>query len=79
FYRAFARVLDWFGIELPARFSEFGGNILDCLINGILNALHFLNGAIEKIKELITDWAKSAQGISAEMPSDAAAVPGIAG
>ncbi|EJM9857378.1 phage tail tape measure protein [Salmonella enterica] len=79
FYRAFASVLDWFGIELPASFSEFGGNILDSLINGILNALPFLNGAIEKIKALIPDWAKSALGISAEMPSVAAAVPGIAG
>ncbi|EIF8124915.1 phage tail tape measure protein, partial [Salmonella enterica subsp. enterica serovar Typhimurium] len=72
-------VLDWFGIELPASFSEFGGNILDSLINGILNALPFLSGAIEKIKALIPDWAKSALGISAEMPSVAAAVPGIAG
>ncbi len=28
-YRAFASVMDWlFGIELPASFSEFGGNIL---------------------------------------------------
>ncbi|EGZ4350116.1 phage tail tape measure protein [Salmonella enterica subsp. enterica serovar Portland] len=79
FYNAFASVLDWFGIELPASFSEFGGNILDSLINGILNALPFLNGAIEKIKALIPDWAKSALGISAEMPSVAAAVPGIAG
>ncbi|EJB7357019.1 phage tail tape measure protein [Salmonella enterica] len=79
FYRAFASVMDWFGIELPASFSEFGGNILDSLINGILNALPFLNGAIEKIKALIPDWAKSALGISAKMPSVAAAVPGIAG
>ncbi|MIG38951.1 phage tail tape measure protein [Salmonella enterica subsp. enterica] len=79
FYNAFASVLDWFGIELPASFSEFGGNILDSLINGILHALPFLNGAIEKIKALIPDWAKSALGISAEMPSVAAAVPGIAG
>ncbi|EPE1342781.1 phage tail tape measure protein [Salmonella enterica] len=79
FYNAFASVLDWFGIELPASFSEFGGNILDSLINGILNALPFLNGAIEKIKALIPDWAKRALGISAEMPSVAAAVPGIAG
>ncbi|EEJ7235990.1 phage tail tape measure protein [Salmonella enterica subsp. salamae] len=79
FYNAFASVLDWFGIELPASFSEFGGNILDSLIDGILNALPFLNGAIEKIKTLIPDWAKSALGISAEMPSVAAAVPGIAG
>lgn len=63
FYRAFASVLDWFGIELPASFSEFGGNILDSLINGILNALPFLNRAIEKISADLTGrkarWAST--------------------
>ncbi|MBE4882904.1 phage tail tape measure protein [Enterobacter cloacae complex sp. P39RS] len=74
FYNAFASVLDWFGIDLPASFSEFGSNILDSLVNGILNALPFLNSAIEKIKGLIPDWAKSTLGIDTEKPS-----PGIAG
>ncbi|EAO2687531.1 phage tail tape measure protein [Salmonella enterica] len=79
FYSAFASVMDWFGIELPASFSEFGSNILASLINGILNALPFLNGAIEKIKGLIPDWAKTTLGISTEKPTVATAVPGIAG
>ncbi|WP_353798257.1 phage tail tape measure protein [Enterobacter cloacae] len=68
FYNAFASVLDWFGIVLPASFSEFGSNILDSLINGILKALPFLNSAIEKIKGLIPDWAKSTLGINTEKP-----------
>lgn len=79
FYRAFAGVLDWFGIELPASFSEFGGNILTSLINGIMNALPFLNSAIEKIKGMIPDWAKSTLGIRTEKAATAAAIPGIAG
>ncbi|EHE6251517.1 phage tail tape measure protein [Salmonella enterica] len=79
FYRAFASVLDWFGIDLPATFSEFGGNILSSLINGIINALPFLNSAIEKIKALIPDWAKNASAINTEKPAIAAAIPGIAG
>ncbi|EBS7636638.1 phage tail tape measure protein [Salmonella enterica] len=78
FYRAFASVLDWFGIDLPATFSEFGGNILSSLINGIMNALPFLNGAIEKIKSVIPDWAKSALGITAEKTA-AASLSGVAG
>lgn len=68
FSSAFASVLDWFGIELPTSFSAFGNNILDSLINGILNALPFLNSVIEKIKGLIPDWAKSALGVSTEDP-----------
>jgi TP901 family phage tail tape measure protein len=35
FYRAFAGVFSWFGIELPAKFSEFGANLLSGLIDGI--------------------------------------------
>ena len=66
FYSAFSSVLDRFGIELPASFSEFGSNILDSLVNGILDALPFLNGAIEKIKGMIPDWAKNTPGISTE-------------
>ncbi|PNF12848.1 phage tail tape measure protein [Enterobacter cancerogenus] len=74
FYNAFASVLDWFGIVLPASFSEFGSNILDSLINGILKTLPYLNSAIEKIKGLIPDWAKSTLGINTEKPG-----AGIAG
>lgn len=59
FYCVFVSVLDWFGIEFFVSFSEFGGNILDSLINGILNVFFFLNGVIEKIKVLIFDWVKS--------------------
>ncbi|EAZ9186961.1 phage tail tape measure protein [Salmonella enterica] len=78
FYNAFASVLNWFGIVLPATFSEFGGNILSSLINGIMNALPFLNGAIEKIKSVIPDWAKSALGITAEKTAGAS-LSGVAG
>ncbi|HGD3424775.1 TPA: phage tail tape measure protein [Enterobacter hormaechei] len=72
FYNVFASVLDWFGITLPASFNEFGRNILDSLITGILKALPFLNSAIEKIKGLIPDWAKSTLGIDSEKPGASA-------
>ena len=35
FYSAFAAVLSWFGIELPAKFTEFGSNIISGLWNGL--------------------------------------------
>lgn len=38
FYRAFAGVMSYFGIELPGKFSEFGGLIVGNLVGGIRNA-----------------------------------------
>lgn len=35
FYAAFAKVLSWFGIELPAKFSGFGSMIIGGLVKGI--------------------------------------------
>ncbi len=35
FYRAFAGVMSYFGIELPGKFSEFGGMLVTGLVNGI--------------------------------------------
>ncbi|WP_198003620.1 phage tail tape measure protein [Neisseria shayeganii] len=35
FHSAFAAVLSWFGIELPAKFTEFGSNIISGLWNGL--------------------------------------------
>jgi hypothetical protein len=49
FYRAFAGALSWFGIELPGKFTEFGGMIVDGLISGIDAALGRLK---EKVKAL---------------------------
>ncbi|ORC44407.1 phage tail tape measure protein, partial [Burkholderia sp. A27] len=39
FYQAFAGVLSWFGIDMPAKFSEFGGNLIAGLVNGITSGL----------------------------------------
>lgn len=47
FYAAFAKVLSWFGIELPAKFSGFGSMIIDGLVKGI-------QAGFEKLKSL---WA----------------------
>ena len=55
FYSVFAKVLSWFGIELPAKFTGYGGMIIDGLIKGIKTGF-------EKLKGL---WAT----INAYMPS----------
>ena len=34
-YQAFAGVLSYLGIDLPSRFTEFGGMIVDGLVNGL--------------------------------------------
>lgn len=55
FYMAFAKVLSWFGIDLPSKFTGFGGMIIDGLIKGI-------KAGFEKLKGL---WAT----INSYMPS----------
>lgn len=36
FYKAFAAVMDWFGIELPDNFTTFAGNLLSSFGNAIM-------------------------------------------
>ncbi|HAN2941529.1 TPA: phage tail tape measure protein, partial [Escherichia coli O25b:H4-ST131] len=36
-YKAFAAALKYFGVTLPAKFTDFGGHLIDGLINGIKN------------------------------------------
>ncbi|THA21166.1 phage tail tape measure protein [Histophilus somni] len=63
FVQMFSSVLNWFGIDLPAKFSNFGQNIIDGLVNGISNAW---NLAKEKVSELgsgIKSWFAEKLGI----------------
>ena len=64
--------------HLECEIAQVGDKTRDEIVNGILNALPFLNSVIEKIKGLIPDWAKSALGVSTEDPV-AAGRPGVAG
>ncbi|MDO9667851.1 phage tail tape measure protein, partial [Glaesserella parasuis] len=63
FTTIFTSVLNWFGIDLPAKFSGFGQNIIDGLVGGISNAW---NLAKEKVSELgsgIKGWFAEKLGI----------------
>ncbi|OLS63739.1 phage tail tape measure protein [Pseudomonas putida] len=63
FYRAFSGVMGYFGIELPAKFSEFGGMIITGLVNGIGNALSAAKDSIVGVGTSIKGWFTETLGI----------------
>ncbi|WP_151796372.1 phage tail tape measure protein [Acinetobacter soli] len=58
FYSAFATVLNWFGFELPTKFSVFGTNIIDGLIKGIKAAFPKLKSTWNDVANYMPDWLK---------------------
>lgn len=63
FYRAFAGLMGYFGVELPAKFSDFGGMLLDGLVNGIKNKLGAVKAAISGVGDSTVGWFKEKLGI----------------
>jgi len=63
FYQAFAGVLSWFGIDMPAKFSEFGGNLIAGLVNGITSGLGAVQAAITNVATSTVGWFKEKLGI----------------
>ena len=63
FYSAFAAVMQWFGIDMPSKFSEFGGNLLAGLINGITSGLGAVQAAISNVADSTVGWFKEKLGI----------------
>ncbi|QQZ36056.1 phage tail tape measure protein [Pseudomonas sp. SK2] len=63
FYRAFAAVMDYFGVDMPAKFSDFGGMLLDGLVNGIKNKLGAVKDAISSVGDSTVGWFKEKLGI----------------
>lgn len=63
FYQAFAAVMQWFGIDMPTKFSEFGGNLLAGLANGITSGLGAVKDAITNVASNTVDWFKEKLGI----------------
>lgn len=70
FYKAFAGVMDWFGVELPTSFSEFGKNMIGGLLNGVLGGLPKLGGVIDTVKGWFGfgDEAKASKAITSNKP-----------
>lgn len=63
FYRAFAGVMSYFGVDMPAKFSDFGGMLLDGLVNGIKNKLGAVKDAISSVGDSTVGWFKEKLGI----------------
>lgn len=62
-YQAFAGVLSYLGIELPSRFTEFGGMIVNGLVNGLTAGLGAVKNAISSIGDSSIGWFKEKLGI----------------
>ena len=63
FYQAFAGVMNYFGVELPGKFTEFGGMIVNGLVNGLTAGLGAVKSAIGSIGDSSIGWFKEKLGI----------------
>lgn len=63
FHRALAGVLSYFGVDIPARFTDFGGMLIDGLVNGITAGLGKVKSAITGAGGAAVDWFKQKLGI----------------
>ncbi|EFN9722753.1 phage tail tape measure protein [Escherichia coli] len=57
-YKAFAAALKYFGVALPAKFTGFGGHLIDGLINGIKNKWGSLKSSVTGMGDSISSWFK---------------------
>lgn len=63
FYQAFSAVMNYMGVELPSRFTAFGGMIISGLVNGITGAMDSVKTAISDAGSSTVDWFKEKLGI----------------
>lgn len=59
FYQILQPVLNLFGIELPGKFSEFGSNLIQGLVNGIRNAWESAKEWVVSLGQSIKGWFTS--------------------
>lgn len=63
FYQVFTGVMSYFGVDLPGKFSEFGGMIMQGLINGIKNMAGGVKDAVIGMGDSVGGWFKDKLGI----------------
>lgn len=63
FYAAFSKVLSWFGVDLPTKFTEFGAMILTGLKNGILSKIGEVKTALSSAVTGVIEKARNLLGI----------------
>lgn len=62
-YRIVAPALKYLGLDLPAKFSEFGANLLQGLVNGITSKLGAVRDAVVGAGASVAAWFKEKLGI----------------
>ncbi len=62
-YKAFAVALKYLGVDLPAKFTDFGGHLVDGLINGIKNKWESLKSSVTGMGDSISGWFSEKLGI----------------
>lgn len=62
-YKAFAAAMKYLGIDLPAKFTDFGSNLIDGLINGIKNKWESLKTTVTDMGDSVGGWFKEKLGI----------------
>ncbi|WOC77646.1 phage tail tape measure protein [Stutzerimonas frequens] len=63
FYRAFAGVVGYLGVDLPSKFTDFGGMLMQGLAKGIKNAAGAVKGAVVGAADSSIGWFKEKLGI----------------
>ncbi|ARU23676.1 hypothetical protein RSSE_c3293 [Ralstonia solanacearum] len=63
FYKAFAGVMKWFGLDLPKSFTDFGAHLIGGLVNGIKTKLGAAKDAIVGFGQDVKGWFASTLGI----------------
>ncbi len=63
FYSAFASVMNYFGVSMPTKFTDFGRNLISGLIRGVTSMLGALRSTIVNAASSAANWFKSKLGI----------------
>ena len=62
-YKAFAAALKYLGVDLPAKFTDFGGHLIDGLVNGIKNKWESVKSTVSDLGDNVGGWFKEKLGI----------------
>lgn len=62
-YQAFSAVMNYLGVEMPGRFTEFGGMIINGLVNGLMSGLSVVKDTISALGDSTIGWFKEKLGI----------------
>ena len=62
-YQAFAAVLNYLGVDMPSRFTEFGNMIVNGLVNGLMSGLGQIKDAVSALGDSTIGWFKEKLGI----------------